>query len=57
MDVQEHRRTGVVPHCSGHPVSPSTVGILLKEQGYSLQANAKTQEGSLTQTATLSSAT
>ena len=31
---------------SGHPVSPSTVGILLKEQGYSLQANAKTQEGS-----------
>ena len=30
----------------GHPVSPTTVGLLLKEQGYSLQANVKTKEGS-----------
>lgn len=30
----------------GHPVSPTTVGMLLKESGYSLQANAKTKEGS-----------
>jgi hypothetical protein len=30
--------------CGGHPVSASTVGIMLKEQGYSLQANAKTKE-------------
>src|SRR6476469_356975 len=30
---------------TGHPVSPSTVGKLLKANGYSLQANAKTIEG------------
>lgn len=30
---------------AGHPVSPDTVGRLLKENGYSLQANAKTVEG------------
>jgi hypothetical protein len=30
---------------AGHPVSPDTVGRLLKEDGYSLQANAKTVEG------------
>jgi Rhodopirellula transposase DDE domain len=29
----------------GHPVSASTVGIMLKEQGYSLQANVKIKEG------------
>src|SRR3954447_13201539 len=29
----------------GHPVSPVTVGNLLHEQGFSLQANAKTLEG------------
>jgi transposase len=29
----------------GHPVSPSTVGRLLKAAGYSLQGNRKTQEG------------
>jgi hypothetical protein len=29
----------------GHPVSPSTVGRLLKEAGYSLQSNRKTKEG------------
>jgi transposase len=29
----------------GHPVSAPTVGRLLKEQGFSLQANAKTVEG------------
>ncbi len=29
----------------GHPVSPTTVGAMLKEQGYSLQANLKTKEG------------
>jgi hypothetical protein len=29
----------------GHPVSPSTVGEMLKEQGYSLQANVKIKEG------------
>jgi transposase len=29
----------------GHPVSPSTVGRLLKAAGYSLQSNRKTQEG------------
>ena len=30
---------------TGHRVSPSTVGKLLKANGYSLQANAKTIEG------------
>ena len=30
----------------GHPVSPRTVGRLLKAQGYSLQSNRKTKEGS-----------
>ena len=30
---------------AGHPVSPDTVGKLLKEHGFSLQANAKTLEG------------
>ena len=30
----------------GHPVSPSTVGRLLKADGYSLQGNRKTKEGS-----------
>ena len=29
----------------GHSVSPSTVGRLLKAEGYSLQSNRKTQEG------------
>jgi len=29
----------------GHPVSPSTVGRLLKAAGYSLQSNRKTEEG------------
>lgn len=29
----------------GHPVSADTVGSLLREAGYSLQANVKTQEG------------
>lgn len=29
----------------GHPVSPSTVGRLLKAAGYSLQGNRKTKEG------------
>jgi len=31
--------------CQGHPVSPSTVGRLLKAAGYSLQSNRKTKEG------------
>jgi hypothetical protein len=30
----------------GHPVSPRTVGRLLKAEGYSLQSNRKTKEGS-----------
>ncbi len=30
---------------AGHPVSPDTVGRLLKADGYSLQGNAKTLEG------------
>jgi len=30
---------------TGHPVSPSTVGKLLKANGYSLQSNTKTIEG------------
>ena len=30
---------------TGHRVSPSTVGKLLKANGYSLQANTKTIEG------------
>jgi Rhodopirellula transposase DDE domain len=30
---------------AGHPVSPDTVGRLLKQAGYSLQGNAKTIEG------------
>src|ERR1039458_8757598 len=30
---------------AGHPASPDTVGRLLKEAGYSLQAPAKTKEG------------
>ena len=29
----------------GHPVSAPTVGRLLREHGFSLQANAKTLEG------------
>jgi hypothetical protein len=29
-----------------HPVGPRTVATLLKEAGYSLQANHKTREGS-----------
>jgi elongation factor P hydroxylase len=29
----------------GHPVSPRTVGRLLKAAGYSLQSNRKTKEG------------
>jgi hypothetical protein len=29
----------------GHPVSPNTVGRLLRAQGYSLQANRKDKEG------------
>jgi transposase len=29
----------------GHPVGPWTVGMLLKEAGYSLQSNRKTKEG------------
>jgi hypothetical protein len=29
----------------GHPVSADTVGSMLREAGYSLQANVKTQEG------------
>jgi hypothetical protein len=29
----------------GHPVSATTVGLMLKEQCYSLQANVKTKEG------------
>jgi transposase len=29
-----------------HPISPSKVGQLLRQSGYSLQANAKTKEGS-----------
>lgn len=29
----------------GHPISPSTVGRLLKAAGYSLQSNRKTREG------------
>jgi hypothetical protein len=31
----------------GHPVSASTVGTMLREAGYSLQANVKTKEGGL----------
>ena len=31
----------------GHPVSADTVGTMLRESGYRLQANVKTQEGSL----------
>ncbi len=30
---------------AGHPVSDQTVGVLLRDAGYSLQANAKTREG------------
>jgi Rhodopirellula transposase DDE domain len=30
---------------AGHPVSPDTAGRLLKDDGYSLQSNAKTVEG------------
>ena len=30
---------------AGHPVSSVTVGVLLREAGYSLQANSKTTEG------------
>ena len=29
----------------GHPVNATRVGLMLKEQGYSLQANVKTKEG------------
>jgi hypothetical protein len=31
--------------CQGHPVSAPTVGRLLRQEGFSLQANVKTLEG------------
>jgi hypothetical protein len=39
------RRLAAELTSQGHPVGPSTVRFLLKEAGYSLQANRKTQEG------------
>jgi len=39
------RRLSAELAASGHPASPNTVGDLLAAQGYSLQANAKTVEG------------
>ena len=39
------RRLAAELTAQGHPVGPSTVRFLLKEAGYSLQANRKTQEG------------
>ena len=39
------RRLAAELTAQGHPVGPSTVRLLLKEAGYSLQANRKTQEG------------
>ena len=38
-------RPGRVRGPGGHPVSAPTVGRLLKREGFSLQANAKTLEG------------
>ena len=41
----------------GHPVSAPTVGGLLRANGFSLQGNAKTLEGTSTRTGTRSSGT
>lgn len=41
----------------GHRVGADTVGVLLREEGFSLQAGAKTSRASNTLTATPSSAT
>src|SRR5690242_6609655 len=39
------RKLAVELRSAGHPVGPDTVARLLREQGFSLQANAKTIEG------------
>jgi transposase len=39
------RNLAAALRATGHKVSPSKVGQLLREQGYSLQANKKTKEG------------
>ena len=41
----------------GHPVSAPTAGSLLRENGFSLQGNAKTLEGTSIRTGTRSSGT
>jgi hypothetical protein len=39
------RRLEAELHAQGHPISRTVIGELLKEQGFSLQANCKTREG------------
>ena len=46
LDLQEHRQLGRGIDAQNHPVSDRTVALLLKQSGYSLQANRKTREGS-----------
>ena len=45
MDLQEHRQLAEELTRQNHPVSDRTVALLLKQSGYSLQANRKTREG------------
>jgi hypothetical protein len=46
MDLQEHGQLAEELTRQKHPVSDRTVALLLKQSGYSLQANRKTREGS-----------
>ena len=55
MDDESTRTLAAELTRQGHPVSADTVADLLHEQGFSLQANAKTLEGSRAPTATPSS--
>jgi len=45
MDLQEHADPGRAIDRRKHPVSHMKVAQLLREQGYSLQGNRKTEEG------------
>jgi hypothetical protein len=45
LDLQEHAAIGGGTDAAKHHVSDRSVATLLKEYGYSLQANRKTREG------------
>jgi len=52
LDMQEPSRVGKQLQAMGHDISYPTVGTLLRQAGYSLQANQKAREGSSTRIAT-----